>query len=224
MSRAWTRSKGYTRPRSPVSLRRRPDVGLDRSTACRSTLAPHAAWPASGGSPWHRWQASPLAIGTFARTWVISGLARRSHRIFDVVETAAAERPGRAAAAPARIEVRLVGDAGVAPTRVTSWPIRVAHRQARVQRAHAGQRSPDGPRLTTAPAPRLSSRFCRPRCERRVARSGRLPPGRLPPRRPDRPRSGLRASDRERAPRSGPRTWPLPQRLRRRSSSSSGDP
>lgn len=70
-----------------------------------------------------------LAVGTFARIGVIAGAERRSHRIVDVEATPEAERRGLALALPTRVVVTVVGDTGPTATRVTTWPIRIAHRR-----------------------------------------------------------------------------------------------
>lgn len=54
---------------------------------------------------------------------------RGSHRIVCVEATEEAERRGLVLALPASIEVTVVGDTGISPTRVTSWPITVVRRE-----------------------------------------------------------------------------------------------
>lgn len=102
-------------------------------------------WLASLGQLWRDTDEEgrrALAVGTFARLGVISGKARRSHRLVDVEATESAERRGLVLALPTRIEVTMVGDTGGAPTRVTS-PIVIAHRRewlahVRARRLRAG--------------------------------------------------------------------------------------
>jgi hypothetical protein len=70
-----------------------------------------------------------LALATFARLEVSATSQRGSHRIVSVEATEEAERRGLILALPASLEVTVVGDTGVSPTRVTSWPIRIVRRE-----------------------------------------------------------------------------------------------
>jgi hypothetical protein len=88
-------------------------------------------WLGSLGNPWRETSDEgrrQLALGVFERIEAVSGLERGSHRIVGVELTEEAERRGIVLALPASIEVRMVGDTGASPTRVTSWPIEVVRR------------------------------------------------------------------------------------------------
>lgn len=78
-----------------------------------------------------------LVVGTFARLAVTADDRPRSHRVVDLELTPEAERRGLALALPSRLGVTLVGDTGAAPTRVTPWPIRIAHRADWLRAARA---------------------------------------------------------------------------------------
>lgn len=77
-----------------------------------------------------------LALGLFARLGAV-GVPRTLHdrrrpalaRIVALEATEYAERRGLALALPTRLEVTLVGDTGVRPRPVTSWPVRIANRR-----------------------------------------------------------------------------------------------
>lgn len=89
------------------------------------------AWLASLGRLWRETSDEgrrQLAVATFERIGVLADNARGSHRIVSVEMTDEAERRGIVLALPASIEVTMVGDTGSSPTRVTSWPIRIARR------------------------------------------------------------------------------------------------
>ena len=79
-----------------------------------------------------------LAVATFARLGVVGTGVRGSHRIVSVEATEEAERRGLVLALPASIEVTVVGDTGISPTRVTSWPIGVKRREEWLAAAEAG--------------------------------------------------------------------------------------
>jgi hypothetical protein len=76
------------------------------------------AWIASLGTLWRETSDEGrrrLALATFERITVLSGLTRGSHRIVSVEVTDEAERRGLVLALPASIEVTMVGDTGFEP-------------------------------------------------------------------------------------------------------------
>ena len=79
-----------------------------------------------------------LAVTTFARLGVVGTAVRGSHRVVSVEASEDAERRGLVLALAASIEVTLVGDTGISPTRVTSWPITVVRREAWLAAAEVG--------------------------------------------------------------------------------------
>lgn len=64
-----------------------------------------------------------LAVSIFTRIGAVD------RRITSLEATPDAERRGLALALPAALNVTMVGDTGLLPTRVTSWPLRIAHRR-----------------------------------------------------------------------------------------------
>jgi DNA invertase Pin-like site-specific DNA recombinase len=113
-----TRSERQLLAASPIE-----DDGVDPEAAL--------SWLASLGRLWRETSDEGrrrLAVATFARLGVVSGRRPGTHRIVSVELTEEAERRGLVLALPASLEVTMVGDTGLSPTRVTSWPLRIAHR------------------------------------------------------------------------------------------------